>query len=630
MLDWQSLNLDQERTEQLQRLFPEIFSEGKIDPAQLKKYFGEYYEGEERYGINRAGKNSAIQVIKHRTSHTLHPDKESSVDRENTGNIFIEGDNLDALRILQKSYYGKIKMIYIDPPYNTGNDNFVYPDDFSQTQKEYAKASGQVDEEGNLKKADFWKSNTKDSGKYHSNWLGMMYPRLFLAKNLLKEDGVIFVSIDDHEVHNLRMIMNELFGEENCLWQMVWHCRWRSKTALSIDHEYILCYAKNKENIVPIFDTKWKVGNRYGQYIERKYSNPDNDPRGDWRDCQHTVTKQKAHYTYSVNRFTGEIVTGMKSDLEWYYHETWMYPPETIKKLFKDNRLFFTENMNEKKLALKVKKFKTEEETVSALEWLVQRDFVSSRNWSEEFDKLFSEYKIFNYPKPTRLIKRLLSSCTIKDDIVLDFFAWSWTTAHAVMDLNSEDEGNRKFILVQYPELTDESSEAYKAWYKKISDICKERIRRAGKKIKEEKGLLTENLNIGFKAFVVDESNFKVRRSEAINDQTLLSQLDLFTNNTKVGTDKLSMLYELMLKRWVDLNTKVSPSSFNEYSYYHLGEWELIVCLDEKVDQKLVDHFIELKPQMVVMLDKAFAWNDQLLVNTDLQMKSKDITFQTL
>lgn len=250
----------------------------------------------------------------------------------------------------------------------------------------------------------------------------------------------------------------------------------------------------------------------------------------------------------------------------------------------------------------------------------------TAENGKSELSELLWYEHWFETVKPKNLIKEIIFHTTEKNDIILDFFAWSWTTAHAVMDLNSEDGGKRKFILVQYPEKIDNS----KSNFDKISDLCKERIRKAGKKIKAEKWLAAETLDIGFKAFVVNESNFKVRRPEDINDQTLISQLDLFTNNTKDGTDKLSMLYELMLKRWIDLNTKVAPSTFEKYSYYYLGDGELVVCLDEKVNQKLMDHIIWLKPQMVVMLDKAFEWNDQLLSNTNLQMKAKEITFQTL
>lgn len=609
-LDWQSLNLDQERKEQMQRLFPELFADWELDPSQLKKYFGEYYEGEERYGINRAGKNSAIQVIKHRTSQTLHPDKDSSVDREKTGNIFIEGDNLDALRILQKSYYGKIKMIYLDPPYNTGNDNFVYPDDFSQTQKEYAKASGQVDQDGNLTKDSFWRSNTKDSWKYHSNRLGMMYPRLFLAKNLLKDDGVIFVSIDDNEIHNLKMIMNEIFGEENLYGMLTWIKKtkpwnmWEARFNIQQNIEYVLVYWKKtmtengRFNLYPLEEKQYWYSDKTWKYR-----------------LEEIVQRRNV---WNLRRDTMLYPILGISPREWYRRQL---SQMRYNELVKNNKIKLVKEKPYEVI------YDSDEDNFSFSPFRSHLTEVgTAENGKSELSELLWYEHWFETVKPKNLIKEIIFHTTEKNDIILDFFAWSGTTAHAVMDLNSEDEGKRKFILVQYPEKIENN----KSNFDKISDLCKERIRRAGKKIKEEKGLTATTLDIWFKAFVVNESNFKVRRPEEINDQTLISQLDLFTNNTKDGTDKLSMLYELMLKRWIDLNTKVAPSTFEKYSYYYLGDGELVVCLDGKVDQKLMDHIIWLKPQMVVMLDKAFEWNDQLLSNTNLQMKAKEITFQTL
>lgn len=614
-LDWQSLNLDQERKEQMQRLFPELFADWELDPSQLKKYFGEYYEGEERYGINRAGKNSAIQVIKHRTSQTLHPDKDSSVDRDKTGNIFIEGDNLDALRILQKSYYGKIKMIYLDPPYNTGNDNFVYPDDFSQTQKEYAKASGQIDQDGNLTKDSFWKSNTKDSGKYHSNWLGMMYPRLFLAKNLLRDDWVMFVSIDDNEIYNLRIIMNEIFWEENFIGTFIRQSKvWGGSDSKHIvkEHEYCVWFAKNINNLPDFFI-------EHDQEYLKRYKEQD----GKWRFFRDTFARPGLQLKSDDKESLVYEITFPDNTKQ---KNRWIRSKETFQRNLKDWEIRLLKK-DDWTWSVQFKQYLNEEGKKPRS---LTSDLWSTIDWKNNIRDCFNNDKLFSYPKPIKLVSFLAKMTTKSDDIILDFFAWSWTTAHAVMDLNTEDEGNRKFILVQYPELTDVLSEPYKLWYKKISDICKERIRKAGKWIKKEKWLRAATLDIGFKAFVVNESNFKVRRPEDINDQTLISQLDLFTNNTKDGTDKLSMLYELMLKRWIDLNTKVAPSTFEKFSYYYLGDGELVVCLDGKVDQKLMDHIIWLKPQMVVMLDKAFEWNDQLLSNTNLQMKAKEITFQTL
>jgi len=442
----------------------------------------------------------------------------------------------------------------------------------------------------------------------------MMYPRLFLAKNLLKDNGVIFVSIDDNEVHNLRMILNEIFWEENFVGNIDWESKTKSQNTkdsfnkLQPKVEHILLYTKKdcrRFNLI--------------QKGEKQY--PEHDEKGTYRE-------------YPLEVMDAE---GMRGRETMVFEINGILPPQWKQwKRWKDTIAEYNSRwdliIRNEKIVLKMRPEDEKAEITHPFWWLLTKEIWTAESAKKELSETLGDKKHwFETVKPVELIKRLIFHSTSLHDIILDFFAWSWTTGHAVMDINAEDWGNRKFILVQYPELTDEASEAYKAWYKKISDICKERIRKAGKKIKAAKWLMTETLDIGFKAFVVNESNFKVRRPEEINDQTLISQLDLFTNNTKDGTDKLSMLYELMLKRWIDLNTKVAPSTFEKYSYYYLGDGELVVCLDGKVDQKLMDHIIWLDNlQMVVMLDKAFEWNDQLLSNTNLQMKAKEITFQTL
>lgn len=613
-LDWQSLNINEERIQQLQQIMPELFSEWKLDPEAMKKYFWDNYDKEERYGINRAGKYGAIQTIKHRTSETLHPDKDSSVDRDTTGNLFIEWDNLDALRILQKSYYGKVKMIYIDPPYNTGSDNFVYPDDFSQTQKEYLKKSWQLDEDGNLKKDDFFRKNSKDSWRYHSNWLGMMYPRLFLARNLLRDDGVIFVSIDDNEVHNLRMVMNEIFWEENFIWCYIWNKKnvvQNDAKHLSVNHEYVLVYWKNAEELC------FNLLSRTEEQLNR-YSNPDNDPR--WKRTSVALQAKSWSSTYEIT---------FANWVKWKPVD-WTYPrlsKESILKAYNDWRLRFWKDW---KNVPRLKKYLSEVKSWVITSTLLMSDDVWSTQWSKEWLKKIMQGNYFDTPKPIWLMDKFLNLWTSKNDIILDFFAWSWTIAHAVMNLNAEDGGNRKYILVQFPEATEKWSEAYKAGYKTIADISRERIRRAGKKIKEEKWLTAENLDIGFKAFVVGKSNFKIWKGNEINDQTLFGELENSINNIKNLDSPLSMLYELMLKHGVDLSTSIKKESVEKYSYYNLGEGALIVCLDKEVNQNLIDHLLSQKPARLIMLDHAFKNNDQLMTNTRLQAESSKITFQVL
>ncbi len=463
-------------TERLIRLksdFPDLFTaEWSLDLASLQSLTSETPDHREHYRFEWAGKHESKRLaftpstarLQYDESRSIHPDQAK-------GNMIIEWDNLEVLKLLTSAYRGAVKCIYIDPPYNTGKD-FVYSDNYTEGKEAYWNKSGQVAE---WVRVD---TNTESNGRYHSDWLSMMHSRLLLARGLLKNEGVIFVSIDDNEVHNLRKLMDDVFGEDNFMWQMVWHARGRSKTALSIDHEYILVYAKSLSMISPIFKPTPGVDiNWYWEYIERKYSNPDNDVRWDWRDAQHTVTEKKAHYTQSINRYTWEITKWeVINNIEWYGHNTWMYPPTTVKNLFDDNRLLFTEQKGST-LALKVKKFQSEEESVTALAWLIERDVISSRHWSEEFDE-FMWANIFDYPKPTELLKKLYSACTKNEDLILDFFAWSGTTGQAVMELNKEDGGNRQYILVQLPELTSEESEAYRAGYRKISDITIKRNKR--------------------------------------------------------------------------------------------------------------------------------------------------------
>ncbi|MFV8403043.1 site-specific DNA-methyltransferase [Dermabacter hominis] len=408
-------NFQTELAAQLAELMPEVIADGKVDVEKLKELLdGDAADTSERFGLFWPGKKRALRAAQEPTTATLRPDFENSKDWDTTQNVFIEGDNLEVLKILQKHYHAKIKMIYIDPPYNTGKD-FVYPDNYKEGLDTYLEWTRQVNEEG--KKLS---TNADTEGRYHSNWLNMMYPRLKLARNLLTEDGVIFISVDDSEQDNLQKLANEVFGESNLLGKMVWHARGRSKTALSIDHEYVLVYARKKVNVVPVFDDP--DGSWYGEPIERDYRNPDGDSRGDWRDAQHTVTKKKAHYTYSVNRQTGEVRSDVVNTIEWYGHESWMYPPATIQRLFEDGRLYFTETRG--RLALKVKKFKSEEIAATALGGLIQRSEISSRHGSEEVDKLIGP-DLFSYPKPVALIQRLLQAATRGGDIVLDFFAGS-------------------------------------------------------------------------------------------------------------------------------------------------------------------------------------------------------------
>ncbi|MHB8854937.1 MAG: site-specific DNA-methyltransferase, partial [Ignavibacteriaceae bacterium] len=463
-MDGKSLEILSDKITKLKDIIPEAFTEEKIDWEKLKAALGEDINFEnERYNLNWAGKSDAFRVLQQRTSGTLRPVKDESVNFDKTENVFIEGENLEVLKILQKSYFGKIKMIYIDPPYNTGSDSFIYPDKFSETKDEYLKRIGDKDEEGFLLKEGFYRKNSKESGHYHSNWLSMMYPRLYTARNLLREDGVIFVSIDDNEVHNLRMIMDEIFGAENFVGTFIWKRRSSSALAeknVSTDHEYIVCFQK--------MDSNSFLGNEKDY---SGYSNPDNDPRGEWVTGDLTVgmTKdQRPNQFYVlVNPKTGKTYNPNPN-------RVWAFIPVSMNKLLAENRVIFPDDKNKRPM---VKRFKDElKSTTNPFStWLAEVGMNSEA--TREIREIL-EANIFSYSKPLSLVKKIIKQTLRTNEIVLDFFAGSGTTAQAVMELNKEDGGNRKFILVQLPEKTDESSEAYKAKYFTIADICKERIRR--------------------------------------------------------------------------------------------------------------------------------------------------------
>lgn len=624
---------------ELKKLVPEAFNEESVDFERLKTLLGEMTDqGQERYSFTWPGKTKAIRAAQTSSIGTLVPDKEASEDWDTTGNLYLEGDNLEILKLLQKSYTGKVKMIYIDPPYNTGKD-FVYPDNYGEGLKTYLEYTGQVDGEG--KKIT---TNTETDGRYHSKWLNMMYPRLMLARNLLKDDGVVFISIDDHEQANLKKICDEVFGADNLLGQMVWHARGRSKTPLSIDHEYILCYSRNKSNIVPVFDKAVlngkKIANWYGETIERKYSNPDNDLRGVWRDAQHTVTAIKAHYTYSINKETGEVKNGeVINNSDWYGHPTWMYPPDTIRKLYIDNRLVFTKTGDGSQLTLKVKKFRTEEVPFTSLAGLIQRSEISSRNGTEELLGLF-QGNVFEYPKPSELIKRMVAAATENDDIILDFFSGSASTAHAVMKLNAHDGGSRRFIVTQLQEPLDITKKEQKSAAEflqsiskptNVSELGKERIRRSGLKIK---GDYADNLtsrdssfDIGFRTYCLAASTFSTW--DATSEDDLQAKLLNSTSLIKEGAKDEDVLAELILKSGYELTEVVQEVEVRGKMFYSVRDSELLVSLGNGLDESVIRGVADLAPKRFVARETGFS-SDAVLTNTAQIMKDKSIDFRVL
>lgn len=566
-----SMDIVQDNIEKLKQIFPEIFTEGKIDFQVLKQLLGEHIENDkERYSFTWKGKTQARQIAQDMSTGTLRPDRDNSKDWENTENLYIEGDNLEVLKLLQKSYHGKIKMIYIDPPYNTGKD-FVYKDNFRDNIDNYLTITGQKTSVG-------YKSttNTETDGSYHSNWLNMMYPRLKLARNLLTDDGVIFISIDDNEQENLKKICNEILGETNFIAQIIWERAYAPvnlKKHFSESHDYILCYSKNIELTIC-------NGLKRSEEANDRYSNPDNDYRGVWQSDNFSVGPAVENNIY-------EIITPSGRSCYPPNGRSWRVSEEKFKEMVKDNRVWFGEDGNG---VPRQKRFLSEVKTsITPMTIWKYVEVGHSQDATKKLKELFENIHIFDYSKSIELIKRCIELYSQENSIILDFFSGSATTAHAVMQLNAEDGGNRKYIMVQLPEVCDEKSEAYKAGYKNICEIGKERIRRAGEKIKSDETLPAENrekLDIGFKVFKLDSSNIKEWDSETEDlKQSLFDSID----NIKSDRTSLDILYEILLKYGLDLNVPIVENKH----FYSIGGGTLLINLDKEIDMEVIDSICE-------------------------------------
>ena len=524
-MDGKSLNLTAEKVARLRAIFPDVFAEDKIDFARLKDVLGENIAfPNEHYELSWAGKAEARKEIQKQTTATLVPNPNLTGFENLSGlNVFIEGENLQVLRILQKAYFGKVKMIYIDPPYNTGNDSFVYPDDYAERLDEYKKRAGITDSAGYLNKQDLWHKNTRENGQFHSVWLSMMYPRLYLARNLLREDGVIFVSIDDNEVANLKLLMDEIFGEENFVVQIVWKKRSTppNDKIIGANHEYIFVYAKE------ISASKLNLRERTELQLAR-YQNPDNHPRGPWTSGDLMANVKGGRYVTSlyfpiVNPNTGE---------EHYpsSNGNWRFNKQKVEDLIAKNEIYFGEDGKGRP---KLKRFLSD--VKEGITYPTLWDFIQfNAEGSSEMAELLGNMNIFDNPKPSGLVKELAKLGLDESDIILDFFAGSGTTAQAVLELNEEDGGSRQFILVQMPEQLDAESEAYKASYRTIADICQARISKVIEKMQTAR---TKKLEmqanpqpLGFHAFRIAPSNFKQWRDVEGKDAILEQQRKQFWN----------------------------------------------------------------------------------------------------
>ncbi|MEK3988423.1 MULTISPECIES: DNA methyltransferase [Robertmurraya] len=614
-----SLDITSDKINQLKKIMPEVFTDGKIDFQKFQQILGKQIEtDQERYGLSWAGKNEAIKNIQTQSTGTLRPILDESINFDKTSNILVEGDNLEVLKLLQRSYYGKVKMIYIDPPYNTGNE-FIYPDNYREGLVDYLKYTGQIDEMG-IKQS----TNSETSGRYHSKWLSMMYPRLFLARNLLKEDGLIFVSIDDHEYDNLKKILDEIFGEESYLGTLIWKRRQnvdsRSKNGISQDHEYIVCYGRSISSKLRGKDKDLD-----------KYSNPDNDPRGLWMSDNMVglaTKEQRPNLHYDL--------TDPITNITYSCPPTgWRYEPKRMKILIENGEVIFPKNPDGRP---RRKKFlKDLESNYTGFSTIL--DTVFNTQGTREVRQIFNEQEVFDFPKPVGFIQELLRQGLGEEDrqIVLDFFAGSGSTAHALMNLNASENKEHQYILVQLPEQTPEKSAARSFGFSKMSDITKERVRRVIYKFQQEEqeGLQFDNehkVGLGFKVFKLDSSNFKVWDGSKVAAQPdqIEEQLDLFVENVKDGRSELDILYEIVLKSGFNLTTKIEEVELAGERVYSVAEKSLFVCLLDRMNKNLIQAMVEEEPEQVVCLDMAFHEQDELKTNTVLEMKSRTIKFRTV
>lgn len=553
---------------------------------------------EERYQFTWPDKKKSVLLANAPINKTLRPCREESVDFDTTENLYIEGDNLEVLKLLQETYLGKIKMIYIDPPYNTGND-FVYEDDFAQSTDEYLANSGQFDEEGNR-----LVRNLDSNGRFHSDWLNMLYPRLRLAKDLLTDTGVIFISIDENEVQNMRKICDEIFGEQNFISQLGWQKVYSPKNQaryFSNDYEFVLCYCRNKDVFTLGMLPRTAAMNA-------RYKNPDNDPRGDWKpgDCVGNGERKNGYYDV-VSPLTGKVFNVPKG-------KHWVYAPDTMKKMLAENRIYFGKDGN---AFPAVKQFLSDVTGRRASSLLLYEDYGHTDMAKKDLIKLFSDLVQvpFDTPKPVKLIKMLSILGTEKDDIILDFFSGSATTAQAVMELNAEDSSShRKYVLVQIPELLEDNPGAEAIGLHTIADVGKERIRRAGKKIKEDSPLTTQDLDVGFRVLKCDTSNMKeVYYNPAEYEVSMFSRLE---DNIKEDRTPEDLLFQVMLELGVLLSSKIEETTIAGKKVFNVEDNYLIACFDSDVTEETITAIAKQKPYYFVMRDSSMA-NDSVATNFD-------------
>lgn len=597
-MDGMSMDLTAENVARLKAIFPEAVTEGKVDFNVLKSLLGGEIENrQEYYKFTWNGKEAARQYARQRSMGTLRPCSEESVGADGTPgkfdseNLYIEGDNLEVLKLLQGGYHSSIKMIYFDPPYNTGHD-FVYPDNYRNSIGNYKELTRQTDDEGRATRA-----NPETSGRYHTDWLNMMYPRLILARNLLSDDGVVFISIDDSEQDNLKKLCNEVFGEENFVANIVWQKRTSpdARKIISAGHEYLLMFSKNIDHVNSALNLL-----DLSEEDRKAFKNPDNDPRGPWVSSDFTAQGYRPNQMYTITTPGGAVYTPPAG-------HCWKNLEPLYLQQVAEGRFWFGADG---KSVPRRKTYLSERQGKNLWTWWPNSEVGHTQEATQEIKLLFDEKTVFDFPKPVRLLARTLQLTSKNNDIVLDFFAGTSTLAHAVMQLNAEDGGHRHFIMVQLPEPCADDTEAAKAGYKNICEIGKERIRRAAKKIREEKPLLAQTQDMGFKVFKLDTSNLLPWNP---NPEKLAEDLFAAVNNVLTGRTTQDLLYEILLKCNLPLTLPIEEKKVGDNTVYIVGEGALAICLDEKIPIDVAEAIVGFKteydpivPMQVVFRDNGF------------------------
>lgn len=620
-LDLRSHDIAEQKVEELLRLFPEARTEGGgIDFQRLQSALGQSIDtGRERFGLTWPGKDDCFRTIQMPSLGTLRPARDESVEFDTTENLIIEGDNLEVLKLLQKSYLGKVKMIYIDPPYNTGKD-FIYPDNYSESLKTYLEYTGQVDAEGRK-----FSSNTDTDGRFHSKWLNMMYPRLYLARNLLRDDGVIFVSCDDNEVHHLRLLMNTVFGEENFVASVIWQKVFSPKNSarhFSEDHDYVCVYARSASTWRPGMLPRTKE-------MEERYDNPDDDSRGPWTSGDLAARNAYSEGVYPITCPSGRVIPGPPRGSYWRISQA------KLLKLDREGRIWWGKDGDG---APRLKRFLSEVKQGRVPQTLWPYAEVGHTQGAKKELMAHVSFErtanVLDTVKPVALVRRMLQIATepTSEDIVLDFFAGGGPTAHAVLASNEADSGNRKFILVQLPEPLPEPEGSLQT----IADITKERVRRVIAKLNDgdadQLDLGDTRPDRGFRVFKLAESNFTTWDAQQSKDADALGK-QLFAHVEHIRPDRSEddLLHEILLKSGFPLSTPVERLELEGKQVHSVADGDLLVCLDRALTLELIREMAQRRPQRVVCLDVGFAENDQLKANAVQIFKTKGVTsFRTV